>query len=401
VWWTDARADPWRDPSTLTEIVVPAPPADPPETEPVPDPTAPAAGTRVRLLPVVLAIAVLAGLLAGGVGGLLGYTYGIRDQGGGTPLGGNPGTAPLDPAQQPGSQSAVVDRVLPSVVTIRSAGSAGTHLGSGFVVTADGHVITNDHVVGGGDTPSVVTFHDGTTARAELVGREPESDLAVLRVERPGVQPVPLGDSALVRVGDPVLAFGSPLALANTVTSGIVSAVDRTIRSGEPGEQVRYYAAIQTDAAVNQGNSGGPLVDAAGRVIGVNSVIKSVAENADEAANIGLAFAIPINQAKRIAQEIIDLGHARRTVIGAEFDQSGQVTGAGVRVSSVVAEGPADQAGLRPGDVLVRFGETPVLEPADLIALVRKEAPGTVVTVSYRRGADEANTTVTLVADNG
>src|SRR5690606_3283657 len=137
------------------------------------------------------------------------------------------------------------------------------------------HVLTNDHVVGEASS-TTVTFHDGSSAPATLVGRDPESDIAVLRVEPRGVPPVQLGDSESVRVGDTVLAIGSPLALANTVTAGIVSAVDRAIQAGDPGGQVRYYAAIQTDAAVNQGNSGGPLVDAAGRVIGINSVIKSV-----------------------------------------------------------------------------------------------------------------------------
>src|SRR5690606_1020714 len=182
-------------------------------------------------------------------------------------------------------------------------------------------------------------------------------------------------------------------------TAGIVSALDRTIQAGDPGGTTRYYAAIQTDAAVNQGNSGGPLLDTAGRVIGINSVIRSVAAVEDEAANIGLAFAIPINHAKRVAQEIIDTGQARRTVLGAELDRIGPATGGGVRLATVVADGPADRAGLRGGDVLVRFDGRPLNEPADLIALVRKQAPGTVVTVEYRRGATDASTAVTLAAD--
>jgi putative serine protease PepD len=247
----------------------------------------------------------------------------------------------------------------------------------------------------------VITFHDGSSAPAEVIGREPESDLAVLRVERSGLTPVQLGDSALVRVGDPVLAFGSPLALANTVTAGIVSAIDRTIQSGDPGQPVRYYAAIQTDAAVNQGNSGGPLVDSAGRVVGVNSVIKSVAGSADRAANIGLAFAVPISQAKRVAQEIIDTGQARRTVLGAELDQRRRVSGGGVRLASVVDGGPADLAGLQPGDVLLRLDGQVLSGPADLIALIRKQPPGAVVTVAYRRGPAEVSAAVTLVADGG
>jgi putative serine protease PepD len=399
-WWSDARRDPWRDPSTRTEIVVPAPAPElpPPPTEPVADPDGPAG--RRRLVTTLLVTALLAGLVAGALGSALGYTYAHRDRGGGLALGAGAGSEPAALTQRPPETLAgVVDRVMPSVVTIRAGGRAGTNLGSGFVVSAEGHVVTNDHVVGDGATAPMVTFHDGTTAPAEVIGRDPESDIAVIRVEQSGIAPVQLGDSATIAVGDPVLAFGSPLALANTVTGGIVSAVDRTIRAGDTGEQVRYYAAIQTDAAVNQGNSGGPLVDAAGRVVGVNSVIKSLAATADEAANIGLAFAIPINQAKRVAQEIIDTGQARRTVIGAELDRSGRVAGGGVRLATVVTEGPADQAGLRAGDVLVRFEGRQLAEPSDLIALVRKHAPGAVVTVDYRRGAADQRAQVTLVAD--
>jgi putative serine protease PepD len=358
--------------------------------------------SRRRLLAAVLVSSLLVGLVAGAVGGVLGYTYAGQARGGATLLGSELGVEPAGQAgRPPESLAGVAERVLPSVVTIRTGGPGGTNLGSGFVVTTDGHVITNDHVVGVGAAPVIITFHDGSSTRAELIGRDPESDLAVLRVDRPGLAPVPLGDSAQVVVGDPVLAFGSPLALANTVTAGIVSAVDRTIRAGEPGQQVRYYAAIQTDAAVNQGNSGGPLVDAAGRVIGVNSVIKSVAGSGDQAANIGLAFAIPISQAKRVAQEIIDTGQARRTVIGAELDRVGRVAGAGVRLASVVTGGPADAAGMRPGDVLVRFDGQQLTGPTDLIALVRKHPPGAVVVVAYRRGGTEVNATVTLMADGG
>jgi putative serine protease PepD len=380
--------------------VVPAPPlpSPPPPIEPVEHPDA--SMSRGRLVSTVLITALLVGLVAGALGGALGYAFAKRDRGG-TVLGAGPDAAPAALGQRaPESLAGVAERVLPSVVTIRAGGRGGTNLGSGFVISAEGHVLTNDHVVGEDATPPMVTFHDGASSAAELVGRDPESDLAVIHVDHTGMAPVQLGDSAGVAVGDPVLAFGSPLALANTVTAGIVSAVDRTIQAGEPADQVRYYAAIQTDAAVNQGNSGGPLVDAAGRVIGVNSVIKSLAAAEDEAANIGLAFAIPINQAKRTAQEIIDTGEARRTVIGAEFDQSGRIAGGGVRLATVVADGPADQAGLRVGDVLVRFDGQQLSEPADLIALIRKQAPGAVVTVDYRRGSAESSAAVTLVADS-
>jgi putative serine protease PepD len=398
-WWSDAFNDPWRDPTAQTEIVVTAPPpGTPAAVEPVVDPEAP---RPVRLLPVVLATALVAGLLAGALGGAFGYLLATRDQSG-TVLGADPGTEPAALAQRPpDSVAGVVEQVMPSVVTIRSGVRGATNLGSGFVVSSDGHLITNDHVLEGASAPPEVTFHDGTTAPATLVGRDPESDIAILQVDRGGLEPVRLGESAAVAVGDPVFAFGSPLALTNTVTSGIVSAVDRAIRAGDPGEQVRYYAAIQTDAAVNQGNSGGPLVDAAGRVIGVNSVIKSVAATPDQAASIGLAFAIPISQARRVAQDIIDTGEARRTVIGAEVDERRRIAGGGARLASVVAGGPAEEAGLRAGDVVVRFNGLRLVEPAELIALVRKHDPGTVVTVEYRRGSTHRHASVGLVADGG
>ncbi len=286
------------------------------------------------------------------------------------------------------------------MVTVRVAGLGGTSEGSGFIASADGHVITNDHVVAGGTGKASVIFNDGSSASATVVGQDAESDIAVIKVSRTGLRPVEFGDSDALAVGDPVLAMGSPLSLANTVTAGIVSALDRTMHAGEPGGPTRYYAAIQTDAAVNHGNSGGPLVDAAGRVIGVNSTIKSLVAEGQEAGNIGLAFAIPINQAKRITQDIIGTGKARRTVIGAQVGGPGSGTnGAGVRLATVEPSGPAAGAGLRAGDVILKLNGRPMTEPTDLIALVRKYAPGSVVTVEYRRGSTRQNASVTLAAD--
>ena len=396
-WWSDALADPWRDPHMQATVVVPAAGADAgPGPEPVTDPDA---APRRGLGPVFL-VSLLTALLAGGLGGALGYAFAVRGGlGTGTVLGAGGAGASAPVQRPPDSLAGVAKRVLPSVVTVRVAGSGGGAVGSGFVATADGYVITNDHVVEGGSGAATVSFSDGTTAQARIVGHDAESDVAVIKVSRGGLMPVQFGDSDAIAVGDPVLAFGSPLALANTVTSGIVSALDRTIQAGEPGGQVRYYAAIQTDAAVNQGNSGGPLVDRAGRVVGVNSVIKSLATDEQSAGNIGLAFAIPINQAKRVAQDIIDTGKARRTVIGAQVGGGARSPGGGVRLSSVQEGGPAAAAGLRTGDVVTRLDDRPLEEATDLIALVRKYAPGSVVTVEYRRGSAREKTSVTLAAD--
>jgi putative serine protease PepD len=253
-------------------------------------------------------------------------------------------------------------------------------------------------VMEGANETLSVAFSDGSTAPATLVGRDPESDIAVIKVAKGGLTPVTIGNSEQIAVGDPVLAFGSPLALVNTVTYGIVSALDRTIQAGEPGGTTRYYAAIQTDAAVNQGNSGGPLVDAAGKVVGVNSVIRSVGATDTEAGNIGLAFAIPINQAQRVAGDIIDTGKARRTVIGAEVSTGGAGS-SGARLRAVEPGGPAAQAGLKAGDVVTKIDGHVLEEGTDLIALVRKYAPGATVAVEFRRGSAAENASVTLAAD--
>jgi putative serine protease PepD len=391
-WWSDAESDPWRDPAAPAAVVV----QNPPEAQPEPV-TDPAAGTQ-RGLGLILMVSVVSALLAGALGGTLGYAFAVRggSGAGGTVLGSSRASAPALAQRAPESLAGVAGRVLPSVVTIRVTGNGATSLGSGFVISEDGYVLTNDHVIDEGTGPITVTFNDGSSASATLVGRDSESDVAVLKAAKSGLAPVEFGDSDSIAVGDPVLAIGSPLALANTVTSGIISALNRPLEEGEPGQQVRYYAAIQTDAAINHGNSGGPLVDSGGRVIGVNSVIKSLASDDQNAGNIGLAFAIPINQAKRLAQEIIDTGTARRTVIGA---QVGSAAGGGVRLSQVDAGGPAAAAGLRVGDIITKLAGQPLGEPSDLIALVRKYAPGSVVTVEYKRGPSTASAAVTLAAD--
>ncbi|ABP53189.1 S1C family serine protease [Salinispora tropica] len=393
-WWSDALADPWRDPMASAAVVVPAASVPGIEPERVTDPDS-SARPAVRHL---LIISLVTALLAGALGGALGYAFAIR--GGTTPvLGGAPIQPPELAQRRPESLAGVAERVLPSVVTVRVAGPDGTSEGSGFIATTDGHVITNDHVVAGATGQAMVIFNDGSVAPAALVGQDPESDIAVIKVAKEGLRPVAFGDSEALAVGDPVLAIGSPLSLANTVTAGIISALDRTMQAGEPGGPTRYYAAIQTDAAVNHGNSGGPLVDGAGRVIGVNSTIKSLVAGGQEAGNIGLAFAIPINQAKRITQDIIGTGKARRTVIGAQVGGGGAGVGVGVRLVSVESSGPAAGAGLRAGDVVVTLDGRPTNEPTDLIALVRKFAPGSVVVVEYRRGTSRRNASVTLAAD--
>lgn len=396
-WWNDALGDPWRDPDSPSAVVIrPSVGSSGPPLEPITDPST----TARRGLALVFVVAAITALLAGGLGGALGFVFASRGNlGHGTVLGaGGNGTPASAAVRPPDSLAGVASRVLPSVVTVKVGSDSGFSLGSGFIASSDGYVITNDHVVEGEHGATTVTFSDDTTVSAKLIGVDQESDVAVVKVDKTGLPAVQFGDSDQVAVGDPVLAMGSPLALTNTVTSGIVSALDRTIEADEPGGPTRYYAAIQTDAAVNHGNSGGPLVDSGGRVIGINSVIRSLASDSDTAGNIGLAFAIPINQAKRIAQQIIDTGKSQRTVIGAELSNSYQNPNGGVQVSSVSAGGPADHAGLAAGDILTRLNGRPLDQPADLIALVRKYAPGQAVTIAYQRGGAAHTVQVTLVA---
>ncbi len=395
-WWSDASTDPWRDPYAPAAVIVPAP-EPPAEVEP-PDFTK---RGRNATLGQVLLISVIAALLAGALGGALGYNVAVRRGGStGTVLG---GSAPSAAQRAPTSLAGVAKAVMPSVVTIRVDNGFGTSaIGSGFIVSSNGYVVTNDHVVQGLSDPATVMFSDSSTAPATLVGADSESDIAVLKVSRTGLPAVTFGDSDSVAVGDPVLAVGAPLDLPGTVTYGIISALHRPLEITSGSGPTRYYSAIQTDAAVNHGNSGGPLFDANGQVIGVDAAIESSsATNSDDAGNIGLAFAIPINQAKRIAQQIIGGGKIVHTVIGATTPTSyHQDPNGGVPIAAVTPGGPAAAAGLKAGDVVLLIGGSLLTSAGDLTALVRQYAPGTIVPVVYLRDGDRHTAQVKLVPDS-
>ncbi len=246
--------------------------------------------------------------------------------------------ADIPVAQGPGpgrpsdSVAGVAAKVLPSTVSIEVSSASAEGSGSGFVLREDGMILTNNHVVAeaadGGRI--VVVFSDGSQADATVVGRTGDYDLAVLKVERTGLTPLPFGDSDDVVVGDPVIAVGAPLGLESTVTTGIVSALNRPVSAG-PAEESSFINAIQTDAAINPGNSGGPLVNMAGEVIGINSAIARN-PSSDAAGNIGLGFAIPSKQAARTAEQLIDTGRATYPIIGVLLDRS--YTGEGVKVTA-------------------------------------------------------------------
>jgi len=294
--------------------------------------------------------------------------------------------------------------VLPSVVSIEATGTGGISTGSGFVLRQDGYLLTNNHVVTGADGSSstlVVTFADGREADADIVGRTPDYDLAVLKVAVEGLVPLALADSDAVRVGDPVVAVGAPLGLRGTVTTGIVSALNRPVSAGDDADTA-FINAIQTDAAINPGNSGGPLVNVAGEVIGINSAIAQPPGQAIAGGSIGLGFAIGSNQARRTATQLIETGHATYPVIGVLLDRV--YSGEGVRVARdaeggqepVVAGGPADDAGIRPGDVIVAIDGRPVTDPDELIVAIRAHEPGDVVELRVRSGLRESTVSVEL-----
>lgn len=302
-----------------------------------------------------------------------------------------------------GSVAAIAADVLPSVVSIEVQVGQGGATGSGLILKEDGYILTNNHVVAeaAGGAKVVVTFADGHEQEARVVGATPDYDLAVLKVEESGLVPLVLGDSDAIVVGDSVLAVGSPLGLDATVTTGIVSALHRPVKAGEEAEAA-FIDAIQTDAAINPGNSGGPLVNAAGEVIGINSAIAQPPGAAAATGSIGLGFAIPSNQARHTAEQLIETGQATFPVIGVLLDPAYQ--GEGVRVAEntvqgqapVTPEGPADLAGIRAGDVILAIDGRPVSQADELIVAIRAKAPGDPVTLRVRTGDDERDVRVVL-----
>jgi putative serine protease PepD len=309
------------------------------------------------------------------------------------------------PVPSPGQMDTVqvATAALPSTVMIRAGSSGSGDTGSGFVLDAAGHIMTNNHVIAGASDGGRITvmFSDGKRVRAKLVGRSPSYDLAVIKLTgEHELTPLPIGDSDAVQVGEPVVAIGSPLALASTVTQGIVSAKNRPVvvnSDGGADSPSAYINGIQTDAAINPGNSGGPLVDAGARVVGVNSAILTMGQSRDGSGNIGLGFAIPINQAMEIGKLLISDGKATYPVIGVNVDADDD----GVRLSSVDSNGAADKAGLRADDVITSIDDEPVSAPEELIVAIRTHRPGDKVALTYQRGSQRRTAEVTLGSREG
>ena len=303
--------------------------------------------------------------------------------------------------------TSVAEQVIPSVVTIAASGPNGGGTGSGEVIRSGGYVLTNNHVISvaaasGGSVK--VLFADGQTAPATITGRDPQTDLAVLHVQTSRqLKVISLGSSSSVKVGQPVVAIGAPLGLSGTVTSGIVSALDRTVEvPGENDRSALLVSAIQTDASINPGNSGGALVNCEDQLVGVPTAGATVPNSGG--GSIGLGFAIPVDLAKRIADEIIATGRVTHAFFGlqtlpippAAAEQAGLPEG--LFVQAVTEGGPAAAAGLRPEDVITKIDGEPATSNLQLEELTLTKKPGDTVSIGYTRDGQSATATVTLAA---
>ncbi|WP_314457352.1 trypsin-like peptidase domain-containing protein, partial [uncultured Microbacterium sp.] len=388
--------------------------------------------------PRIAALLVAAALVGGGAG--LGGTYAGLSLWGGENASSvaGPTAITVNDPQDVNATAAVATKVVPSVVTISATGSQAGGTGSGVVLTADGYVLTNTHVVTldgqTGDARISVTTSDGKVYAATVVGTDPTYDLAVIKLQDVSdLTPIEFGDSSKLNVGDATVAVGAPLDLPNTVTTGIVSALNRSIQVAssaapsdgsdeqqtEPGQESPFrfdfgqgqqsqsasqtikIAVIQTDAAINPGNSGGALVDDEGKLIGINVAIASAggSSSGGQSGNIGVGFSIPADIAQRISSEIIENGSATHGLLGASVQDAASQQGAtttGALVAEAVSGGAAQAAGLTEGDVITEFNGIPVTNSIDLTAQVRALAAGAEAEVTYLRGGQERTAEVTL-----
>jgi putative serine protease PepD len=307
--------------------------------------------------------------------------------------------------------------VSPSVVSITVTGSSGTGQGSGVIYDTAGHILTNNHVVTGGGSGSTltVTLSDERTFGATVVGTDPSTDLAVIKLTNgpADLQPISLGDANTLKVGDPVMAVGNPLGLAGTVTTGIVSALNRPVttsdQSTDPSQQSTNPVvtnAIQTSAAINPGNSGGALVNANGQLVGINSAIASLGSSTDsssQSGSIGIGFAIPVNEAKLIANQLLASGTAVHPLLGVSATDGVVTDGSSKRAAavlgSVVSGSPADHAGLKAGDAIVAVDGNPIDGSLSLVAQIHEFTVGNTVTLTVVRNGQPSNVNVTLAAN--
>lgn len=364
--------------------------------DPTPEPAAPTGGLR---LPVVVAVSLVLGLVAGALAAAVTLAAGDRLE---SVAGFEPTLAPASGGRVPVSQTTrIADDVLPTVVSLVVRGADQVSSGSGFVIDPRGYIATNSHVVSPAEGSGSVTvsFGNGQRVRGEIVGRSPTYDLAVVKVDVDDLPTATFGDSDLVKVGDPVVAVGSPLGLSGTVTTGIISAIDRPVSTSD-GNQASYISAMQTDAAINPGNSGGPLVDRRGHVIAIATAIATLGAQG-QSGSIGLGFAIPMNRAKTVLQQLIRDGEAQYPVVGVLLDLT--YAGQGARIQSdsapgqaITPGGPADRAGLEPGDRVVAVDGEVVSTPEEFVVAVRAHFPGDEVVLTVIRDGERLTLPITL-----
>jgi len=304
----------------------------------------------------------------------------------------------------PGSVADIAKRVIPSVVSIEASTKKGGATGTGFVIESNGYILTNNHVIAEAAAANGtidVTLNNGQKYSAKVVGRDTSYDLAVLKIATTGLTALQFGNSDNVAVGDSVIAIGSPLGLSGTVTLGIISAKDRAVTAGETGGANSFINALQTDAAINPGNSGGPLVDSTGAVIGINSAIATLGSSlGSQSGSIGLGFAIPINQARKTADQLIKNGKATYPVIGISVDMKYEGDGALIAKNdkAILAGGPAAKAGLKAGDIITKFDGRTITSAEELIVAIRAKNVGDKVEITYTRNGVSATTTLILTA---
>jgi putative serine protease PepD len=337
--------------------------------------------------------AVFAALLIGaGVGGAVGAAVALESDS--DSAGQSPASANQPVAQSTSSTAALYKQVKNAVVEIHATNAGqespfgqqreGQATGSGFVIDEEGHVVTNQHVVDGAESVRV-EFADGEEVAAEVVGTDPSTDIAVLDVDRPSSQLTPLSfaSTGSLEVGDPVIVLGSPFGLEGTLTTGVISAVGREIQSPN-GFTIEN--AVQTDAALNHGNSGGPVLDGEGRVVGVAAQIRSESGGSD-----GVGYAVPGDTAKRVAEELIQDGKVEHAYLGVSLQDDGVA-----RLESVVTGSPASRAGLRTGDLVTEVDGKAIETGDELREAIDAKKPGDELELKVRRGNDERDVTVEL-----
>lgn len=402
-----AEDQPWRDPSADVALGRPA-------LDAAPDDGAASGNTGGAMLslpevlfgrrvkPTSLAILGVVALLVGACGGLIGWGAATM----GRSLTGDLHVAEADSGKEraPGSVSKIASKVAPAVVSIEVGAGDGGGLGSGVVIDSQGYILTNHHVVAAADNDDdakiTTVFTDGSRVPAKVVGSDPKTDLAVLKVDVDDPVVVQVGSMDDLDPGDSVVAIGSPFGLSNTVTSGIVSAVNRPISApGEQGSPPVTFDAIQTDAPINPGNSGGALVDSTGALVGINSLIRTSGDDKGQGGSIGLGFAIPVDQAIDVAKELTEDGKVEHPDLGVNAASVASYSSAGARIKNVADDGPADKAGIREGDVVRKVGDRQIRDAAELTVAVREHDVDDVVPFTLVRDDRKLTVDVKLAGD--